>query len=44
MNTAVSVSLFVSGLAFVLSMLVAVMIKIIYWTVNRFSAGKENKS
>ena len=40
MNTATSVALFIFGLAFVLSMLVAVMIKVIYLTVRHFSATK----
>ena len=43
MNTAISVALFIFGLAFVLSMLVAVMIKVIYLTVRRFSVAKEKK-
>ncbi len=43
MNTATSVALFIFGLAFVLSMLVAVMIKVIYLTVRRFSVAKEKK-
>ena len=43
MNTETSVALFIFGLAFVLSMLVAVMIKVIYLTVRRFSTTKESK-
>jgi hypothetical protein len=38
-----SLALFIFGLAFVLSMLVALMIKVIYLTVRHFSAAKENK-
>ncbi len=43
MTSATSIAFFIFGLAFVLSMLVAVMIKVIYLAVRRFSETKESK-
>jgi hypothetical protein len=43
MNTTLIATLFIAGLAFVLSMLVAAMIKLVYLTVRFFSAIKEQK-
>jgi len=43
MNTALSATFFIAGLAFALSMLVAGMIKLIYYTVRFFTAIKETK-
>lgn len=44
MSTATSLAFLIFGLAFVLSMLVAVMIKAIYWTVRFFTSLKEGRS
>lgn len=43
MNTTLTATLFIAGLAFVLSMLVAAMIKVVYLTVRFFTAIKEPK-
>ncbi|MFA7232510.1 MAG: hypothetical protein WC076_00205 [Terrimicrobiaceae bacterium] len=44
MNSALFVTFFIAGLAFALSMLVAAMIKLVYYTVRFFTAIKEPKS
>lgn len=41
MNSPLSIALIVFALAFVLSMLVAAMIKVVYWTVRYLSTRKE---
>lgn len=41
MNSPLSIAFVVFALAFVLSMLVAAMIKVVYWTVRYFSTRKE---
>lgn len=43
MNAAIPLACFIFGLAFALSMLVAVMIKVIYLTVRHFSTAKEDR-
>jgi hypothetical protein len=42
-STATSIAFFIFGIAFVLSMLVAVMIKVIYLIVRHFSTPREKK-
>lgn len=44
MNSVLSATFFIAALAFVLSMLVAAMIKAVYYTVRFFTAIKEPKS
>jgi hypothetical protein len=44
MNSLITTTLIIYGLAFVLSMLVAGMIKLVYYTVRFFTAIKEPKS
>jgi len=43
-NSATTLAFLIFGLAFVLSMLVAVMIKVVYWTVRFFTSLREGKS
>lgn len=43
MNSSVSIAFVVFTLAFVLSMLVAAMIKVVYWTVRYLSSRMENR-
>lgn len=42
-SMATSIAFLIFGMAFVLSMLVAVMIKVIYLTVRHFSTPREKK-
>lgn len=43
MNTTLTATFFIAGLAFTLSMLVAAMIKLVYLTVRFFTAIQEQK-